>query len=367
VTVGKATLPVLRIGDRVRTRRPTLGRGRSWILTRVACGSVSRPRPPNWPAWGSRRSVSGPSGASGCATRRRALPGWSTGGLTASGPFAAELTLGWWRRCTRRSKRPQRSRRGPRATFYWRVAQLLTAQHGAGVVAMPSRATFYRLFDRLSQGRHTTGSARTRRSLANRPDGPFGELTACRPGELVQIDSTKLDVLVLLEEGVPGRVELTGTVDLATRSIPAAVLRPSTKSVDASVLPARTVTPELMRPGWVDALRMSRSVLPHRRLLALDQRLEHAAARPVIVPETIVCDHGKAFLSHNFRSACSRRGVRRRHADRLLAPLLGGRRPAGDLLDAVSLRLAVGAGPHGATGGNDSARRSWTSWRDWRE
>ncbi len=193
--------------------------------------------------------------------------------------------------------------------FYWRVAQLLTAQHGAGVVPMPSRATFYRLFDRLSQGRHTTGSARTRRSLANRPDGPFGELTASRPGELVQIDSTPLDVLVLLDKGVPGRVELTGTVDLATRSIPAVVLRPTTKSVDASLLLARTVTPEPMRPGWAEALRMSRSVLPHRRMLALDQRLEHAAARPVIAPETIVCDHGKAFISHNFRSACSRLGI----------------------------------------------------------
>ncbi len=168
--------------------------------------------------------------------------------------------------------------------FYWRVQQLLAAEHGAGAVPMPSRATFYRLFDRLSQGRHTTGSARTRRSLANRPDGPFGELAACRPGELVQIDSTKLDVLVLLEKGVPGRVELTGTVDLATRSIPAVVVRPSTKSVDAALLLARTLTPEPMRPGWAEALAMSRSVLPHRRMLALDQRLEHAAARPVIAP-----------------------------------------------------------------------------------
>jgi hypothetical protein len=49
---------------------------------------------------------------------------------------------------------------------------------------------------------------------------------------------------------------------------------------------------------------MSRSVLPHRRLLTLDERLEHAAARPVIVPEMIVCDHGKAFISRNFRASC---------------------------------------------------------------
>ncbi|MFC7472693.1 hypothetical protein ACFQVA_42555 [Actinomadura keratinilytica] len=40
------------------------------------------------------------------------------------------------------------------------------------------------------------------------------------------------------------------------------------------------------------------------RLLTLDERLEHAAARPVIVPEMIVCDHGKAFISRNFKSSC---------------------------------------------------------------
>ncbi len=195
------------------------------------------------------------------------------------------------------------------AYLQWRVEQILAGQHGAGAVEMPSRATFYRLFERVKAGRHTTGSARTRQSLANRPAGPFGGVAALRPGELMQIDSTPLDVLVLLHDGVPGRVELTGMADLATRSITAAVLRPTTKSVDASLLLARTVTPEPMRPGWAQALAMSRSVLPHRRLLDLDQRLEHAAARPVIVPETIVCDRGNVFISHNFRAACASLGI----------------------------------------------------------
>jgi hypothetical protein len=125
----------------------------------------------------------------------------------------------------------------------------------------------------------------------------------------MQIDSTPLDVLVMLDTGVPGRVELTGMIDVATRTMSAAVLRPTTKSVDASLLLARTVTPEPMRPGWADALRMSRSVLPHELLAAVDERLAHAAARPVIIPETIVCDHGKAFISHNFRSACRWLGI----------------------------------------------------------
>ena len=139
----------------------------------------------------------------------------------------------------------------------------------------------------------------------------MGRSARCRaaPGELMQIDSTPLDVLVVLHDGIPGRVELTGMVDVATRSMTAAVLRPTTKSVDASLLLARTVTPEPMRPGWAEALGMSRSVLPHQRLLAIDQRLEHAAARPVIVPETIVCDHGKVFISRNFRTSCRHLGI----------------------------------------------------------
>jgi transposase InsO family protein len=191
----------------------------------------------------------------------------------------------------------------------WRTEQLLAQTHGQSAVAVLSRRTLYRLFDKLSHGQHTTGSARTRRSLANRPDGPFGELPACAPGELMQIDSTPLDVMVRLDDGVVGRVDLTGIIDVATRTVPAAVLRPTTKSVDASVLLARTVTPEPMRPGWVDALRMSRSVLPHRRLLSIDERLEHAAARPVIVPDTIVSDHGQVFISRNFRASCRFLGI----------------------------------------------------------
>ncbi|MDG4801063.1 Mu transposase C-terminal domain-containing protein [Micromonospora sp. WMMD980] len=189
----------------------------------------------------------------------------------------------------------------------WRTEQLLAARGDAVVV--PSQRTLYRLFDKLAAGKHVTGAARTRRSLANRPDGPFGQVTVSAPGELMQIDSTPLDVLVLLDDGVVGRVELTGMIDVATRTVTAAVLRPTTKAVDASVLLARTVTPEPMRPGWVDALRMSRSVLPHQRLLSIDERLEHAAARPVIVPETIVCDHGKVFVSHNFRASCRFLGI----------------------------------------------------------
>ena len=143
------------------------------------------------------------------------------------------------------------------------VARILGEAHGAEAPPLPSDRTFYRLVSRLSQGKHTFGSARTRRSAAKPPDGPFGSVTASRPGEWMQIDSTPIDVRVVLDTGLVDRAELTWVIDLATRTIPAAILRPTNKAADAAVLLARSLAPEPMRPGWVDALRMSRSVL-HR-------------------------------------------------------------------------------------------------------
>ena len=126
--------------------------------------------------------------------------------------------------------------------------------------------------------------------------------------------------MVLLDDGVPGRVELTGMIDVATRTVPAAVLRPTTKSVDASVLLARALTPEPMRPGWPASLAMAHSALPYDRLLGIDERLRHAAARPVIMPDTIVIDHGSVFVSANFR---------------VLLPAPGDQHPAGAPGDRV--------------------------------
>ncbi len=180
---------------------------------------------------------------------------------------------------------------------------------GAGAPVMPSRATFYRLVEAIEAGRGTFASARTRRSLAQRPDGAHALVIALRPGELMEIDSTPLDVLVMLDDGSTDRAELTGLVDIATRTLAAVVLRPSTKAVDAALLLAKALTPQPLRPGWPDALRMARSVLPYPAMLDVDERLAAAAAQPVIFPETIVCDRGKVYLSAAFRSACQSLGV----------------------------------------------------------
>ncbi|MEV4889205.1 hypothetical protein AB0K48_07445 [Nonomuraea sp. NPDC055795] len=109
-----------------------------------------------------------------------------------------------------------------------RVAQILAERHelSPAQVAeiMPPRTTFYRLVEQATAGKHTFGSARTRRSAAKPPDGPFGEVAALRPGEWMQVDSTPFDVRVVLDNGLVDRVELTWLIDQATKTIPMAVL-----------------------------------------------------------------------------------------------------------------------------------------------
>jgi hypothetical protein len=207
------------------------------------------------------------------------------------------------------------------AVFVFRRTRQILSEPGGEPAAMPSLSTLYRLFGRLQAGRHTTGSAKTRRSLAARPEGPFGQVAVMAPGDLMQIDSTPLDVLVRLGDGVTARVDLTGIIDVATRTVTAAVLRPTTKSVDASVLLARTVTPEPMRPGWPEAMKMSASALPFRRMLSIDERLEHAAARPVIIPQVIVVDHGKVFVSESFKASCAFLGISFQPARKATGPI----------------------------------------------
>ncbi len=200
---------------------------------------------------------------------------------------------------------------GTRDRLRRQVEMLLVQRHGDGAVAMPSKATFNRLVTALSTGQHTFGSAKTRRSAANRPTGPpFTATWASRPGQHVQIDTTPLDVLAVFDDGSARRVELTAAVDVATRTIAAGVLRPvGTKAVDASMLLARMLVPEPMRPGWAETLRMSVSRLPYRSLADIDIRMEQAAAKPVIVPETIGCDRGKVYLSETFLRSCQTLGM----------------------------------------------------------
>lgn len=184
------------------------------------------------------------------------------------------------------------------------VGWLLEDTHGPGTVAVPPMATFNRLVRSLAEQEGLAATAAGERRRASRPVPVFTPTVATLPGELVMMDSTLLDVMVVCEDGQARRPELTMAVDVATRSITAAVLRPKgTKAVDAAVLLAQTLVPQPMRPNWPAYLSMAASVIPHTRLVTIDARMQGAAARPVIRPTTVVIDQGKVFVSRCFLAA----------------------------------------------------------------
>lgn len=178
-------------------------------------------------------------------------------------------------------------------------------------VAVPSRSTLYRLLDAEDRGRHSFGSAKTRETLSLQPKRDFVGRIALRPGEQVQIDSTPLDVMVRIDDQTIGRPELTIMVDVATRSVLAAVLRPeSTKSMDLVVVLARALVPYARRPEGARETRRLISTAWAEDALVDQERYERLRdSQPFIFPETITTDRGKNYLSAHFRSACQTLGI----------------------------------------------------------
>lgn len=178
-------------------------------------------------------------------------------------------------------------------------------------ISVPSRSTFYRLLDEIDRGRAFFGSAKTRESLALQPDRAFSSTFPSRPGEQTQIDSTVLDVMVRIDESTVTRPELTILVDVATRSILSAVLRPKgTKGVDIVIALARALVPYSRRPEGARETRRLISQSWAEDVLIDQDRYERARnAQPYIFPDEITTDRGLNFLSRAFRSACDHLGI----------------------------------------------------------
>ncbi|MFD0572078.1 transposase [Kitasatospora gansuensis] len=189
--------------------------------------------------------------------------------------------------------------------FSRRTQNRLDADHGPGIVTLPNDDTFRRAV-RLLLDRSPSDPAHQRAQVTTQPDRTYGNVIAHRPGQVVMLDTTPLDVLAFdPETKAMTRAELTIALDVATRSILAWRLTPAgTKAIDIGLLLADVMTPEPMRPAWDDALRHSMLRIPHERMLSVDERLAEAAARPVIYPETLLFDHGKPYQSDVVRRAC---------------------------------------------------------------
>lgn len=195
-----------------------------------------------------------------------------------------------------------------------RTAARLAADHGDGVVLLPSRATAYRVLEELERRRPTFRlSAKRNQDIAGRPDTAYGKLRPTRPGEYLLMDTTRLDVFAV--DPVTLRwlqAELTVAMDWYTRCITGIRLTPaSTKAVDAAATLYQAFRPRPAAPGWPAHAVWPEHGIP--RIVLVDRQAidgpAAGAAAPALVPETLVVDHGKIYVGEHLTSVCRRLGI----------------------------------------------------------
>ncbi|WP_396911365.1 Mu transposase C-terminal domain-containing protein [Mycolicibacterium sp.] len=190
----------------------------------------------------------------------------------------------------------------------------VVARYGPDVVKVPSRATAYRILDQLEK-RHPTFDLSTKRNrdIADRPSGAYGKLRPARPGEYLLMDTTRLDVFAL--DPITLRwvqAELTVGMDWYTRCITGIRVTPvSTKSVDAAAVLYQVYRPRPAGKDWPAHAVWPEHGIPRSVLLDVNavEGPSVGTAGPAIVPETIVVDHGKIYVSDHLTSVCQRMGV----------------------------------------------------------
>ncbi|GAB3849291.1 helix-turn-helix domain-containing protein [Micromonospora andamanensis] len=190
-----------------------------------------------------------------------------------------------------------------------RAAARLEQQYGPGVVPLPSQATSYRRLAELTKGTNAvSGSAKGRRSIADRPQGVYGRLRATRPGEYVILDTQDLDVFAM--EPVTCRwvgAQLTIAQDLFTRCILGLRVTPvSTKAVDVAGTLYECVAGREAPASWPEGATWPYHGVPVNVVFDEDGPPK---AGPVCAPETLVVDHGKVFLSAHVIAVCTRLGI----------------------------------------------------------
>jgi transposase InsO family protein len=181
-------------------------------------------------------------------------------------------------------------------------------------VPVPPQTTAYRWMQELER-RHPTFRLSTQRNrdIADRPRGVYGKLRPTRPGEYVLMDTTRLDVFAL--DPVTLRwmqAELTVAMDWYTRCIIGLRVTPvSTKAIDAAAVLYQAYRPQPVPKSWPREAAWPEHGIP--RGVLVEAEAVHGPVTgvwgPKVVPETLIVDHGKIYLSAHLTSVCRRMGI----------------------------------------------------------
>jgi transposase InsO family protein len=193
-----------------------------------------------------------------------------------------------------------------------RTQARVIARFGPGAVALPSRATAFRVLEDLER-RHPLFRLSTKRNrdIAARPKQVYGKLRPTRPGEYLLMDTTRLDVFAFDPFTLKWvQAELTVSMDWYDRCICGLRLTPvSTKAVDAAAVLYQSFRPRPAAAHWPRHAVWPEHGIPRTVLIDVEQFQGPGLATPPVVPETIVIDHGKIYVSEHLTSVCARMGI----------------------------------------------------------
>lgn len=192
------------------------------------------------------------------------------------------------------------------------VAARVRREFPTDSVPIPAQSTAYRAIEELTRGSGTfTASMKAKRSIANRPAAPYRGLRATRPAEYVLLDSTPLNVFGLAPiTGRWMRADLTVAMDLYDRSILGLRLAPvSTKSVDVAGVLMEALTPQQIPAEWGEHAVWPFHGVPSNVVVDAEVLGRQRFRRPPALPETIIVDHGKPYMSTHVSSVCQRLGI----------------------------------------------------------
>ncbi|WP_240467660.1 TnsA-like heteromeric transposase endonuclease subunit [Streptomyces albus] len=200
------------------------------------------------------------------------------------------------------------------------VGPRLEARYGEGEVKLPGRATAYRWLQELERRLPTFRlSTKRNRDIATRPPGAYGKLRPTRPGEYLLMDTTRLDVFAMDPITMKWvQAELTVAMDWYDRCVCGLRVTPvSTQSIDVAAVLFQTFRPRPAGKDWPEHAvwpdhGLPRTVFVEREALEQDEEepgKKHGVASPALVPEAIVVDHGKPYISEHITSVCQRLGL----------------------------------------------------------
>ena len=179
-------------------------------------------------------------------------------------------------------------------------------------ITIPSDATLRRIWADYKAQYALNISKKNQRGAKTRPQKATKPLAVSRPFEVVEVDSTPVDVFVYND--INGEIErpwLSIAVDVFSRSIVGwRFTFGSEKSIDVSLLLYDILTPHPWDSSWGEQSRWRYGV-PERLVLPTESLAEGkvAAGKPFGKPTTVTLDNGATYASEAVKSVCARLGI----------------------------------------------------------